>query len=255
MVREWRLDELTYGMVKERRFEVAVLPVGAIEPHNLHLPYGSDAFHGEKIADRCCQAAVRFGAKVVLLPTIPYGVDSNQLGFPLAIHVGQPVLDAMVTEIVRSLEHHGILKLVIFNSHGGNSFKPLVRELFGKTKVFVCVVDWWKVARDQYREIFEQVGDHADEMETSVNLALNPELVHMEAADEGAVRSSRFEAINRGWVQISRPWHLLTTNAGVGDPRAATAEKGERAIAVVVDRISRFLKELSDAQMDETFPY
>ena len=254
-MKAWRLQEITYGMVKGREFEVAVLPVGATEPHNLHLPYGSDAFHGTAIADRCCGAAHELGAKVVLLPTIPYGVDSNQMGFPLAIHVGQPVLDAMVTEIVRSLEHHGIRKFVLFNSHGGNGFKPLVRELFGKTSVFVCLVDWWRVAEDQWGGIFEQVGDHADEMETSVNLALNPELVHLADADAGAVRPSRFEAINRGWVQISRPWHLLTTNAGVGDPRAATAEKGERAIAVVVERVGRFLKELSDADMDERFPY
>jgi creatinine amidohydrolase len=92
-------------------------------------------------------------------------------------------------------------------------------------------------------------------METSVNLALNPQLVHLEAADPGQVRETRFEAINRGWAQITRPWHLLTTNAGVGDPRPATAEKGERVIKLVVERVSRFLKELSDAEMDETFPY
>lgn len=254
-MKEWRLQDITYGMVKERHFEVAVLPVGATEPHNLHLPYGSDAFHGEGIADRCCEAAHKLGAKVILLPTIPYGVDSNQMGFPLAMHVGQPVLDAMVTDIVRSCEHHGILKFVLFNAHGGNGFKALVRELYGKTKAFVTLLDWWKVAADRWADIFEAVGDHADEMETSVNLALNPELVHLEAADEGSVRETRFEAINRGWVQISRPWHLLTTNSGVGDPRPATAEKGEEVIRLVVDRVSRFLKELSDAEMDETFPY
>lgn len=254
-MKAWRLQELTYARVKGREFEVAVLPIGATEPHNLHLPYGSDAFHGEGLADRCCEAAHELGARVVLLPTIPYGVDSNQLGFPLAIHVGQPVLDAMVTDVLRSLEHHGILKLVLFNAHGGNSFKPLLRELYGKTKVFVCLVDWWKVASDQWADIFEHVGDHADEMETSVNLALNPELVHLEDADPGAVRESRFEAINRGWVEITRPWHLLTTNAGVGDPRPATADKGERVIALVVERVSRFLNELSETAMDEEFPY
>ncbi len=195
------------------------------------------------------------GAKVVLLPTIPYGVDSNQLEFPLAIHVGQPVLDAMVTEIVRSLEHHGILKFVLFNSHGGNDFKPLLRELFGKTQVFVSLVNWWTVGADRVREIFEKTGDHADEMETSVGLALFGDLIHLADADDGAVRETRFEALNRGWAQITRPWHLLTKNAGVGDPRAATAEKGRRYVAIVVERIAKFLKELSDAPMDATFPY
>lgn len=254
-VREWRLDELTLKAVRERRFEVAVLPIGATEPHNLHIPYGSDAFHGERIADLCCEAAHKLGARVVLLPTIPYGVDSNQLEFPLAIHVGQPALDAVVAEIVRSLEHHGVLKLVIFNSHGGNSFKPLLRELYGKTKVFLALVDWWTVGSDRVKEIFERMGDHADEMETSVGLALFGDLIHLPDADDGAVRPSRFEAVNRGWAQITRPWHLLTKNAGVGDPRAATADKGRRYIEIVVERVARFLKELSDAKMDATFPY
>jgi len=254
-VKEWRLQELTYRMVRERSFEVAVLPIGATEPHGLHVPYGSDAFHAGALADRCCEAAHQLGAKVVLLPTIPYGSDSNLMRFPMTIHVGQPVLDAIVTEIVRSIEQHGVRKMVIFNGHGGNDFKPLLRELYGRTQVFVTLVDWWKVGADQAPGIFKEVGDHADEVETSVGLALFPELVHPEDADDGAVRSSRFEAVNRGWVQITRPWHLLTRNAGVGDPRAASAEKGERFIQAVVDRISRFLKELSDAAMDETFPY
>jgi len=254
-VREWRLDELTYKMVGQRQFEVAVLPVGATEPHNLHIPYGSDAFHSEKIADLCCKAALELGAKVVLLPTIPYGVNSTHLEFPLAIHVGQPVLDAVVTEIVRSLEHHGIRKFVIFNGHGGNDFKPLLRELYGKTSVFMALVNWWTVGSDHLKEIFSKPGDHADEMETSVGLALFGDLIHLADADDGAVRQTRFEAINRGWAQITRPWHLLTKNAGVGDPRAATPEKGRRYVEIVVERVARFLKELSDAEMDETFPY
>jgi len=160
-----------------------------------------------------------------------------------------------VTEIVRSLEHHGILKCVIFNSHGGNGFKPLLRELYGKTKVFLSLVNWWTVGSDRVKEIFEKAGDHADEMETSVGLALFGDLIHLADADDGAVRQTRFEALNRGWAQITRPWHLLTTNAGVGDPRPATAEKGRRYVALVVERIAQFLKELSDAPMDATFPY
>lgn len=242
-------------MVRERELEVAVVPIGATEPHGLHIPYGSDTFHATAVADRCCEAALKLGAKVVLLPTIPYGVDSNLMGFPMAIHVGQPVLDAMVAEIIRSLEHHGILKIVLFNGHGGNCFKPLLRELFGQTKAWVCLVDWWKVALDKAPGIFVHRGDHADEFETSVGLALFGDLVHLEDADDGATRESRLEAINEGWVQITRPWHLLTKNAGVGDPRQASAQKGEEILAVVVERMARFLKELSDAEMDETFPY
>jgi creatinine amidohydrolase len=69
------------------------------------------------------------------------------------------------------------------------------------------------------------------------------------------VRPSRFEAVNRGWVELTRPWHLLTTNSGSGDPRAATAAKGEELTALVVERIGRFLCELAKGPLDEAFPF
>ena len=255
MSKPWRLQEITYKVVRERKYEVAVLPVGSTEPHGLHVPYGSDAFHAGILADRVCERADGWGAKVILLPTIPYGVNRNLLGFPLTMNVDQETLDAVVRDIVESLEHHGILKLVLFNGHGGNEFKALLRTLYGRTRVFVTLVDWWKVAEDVRDELFEEAGDHADEMETSVDLALFGDLIHMEDADDGAVRSTRFEAINEGWATITRPWHLLTRNAGVGDPRRASKEKGERYVEVAVERIANFIKELSNAEMDEGFPY
>jgi creatinine amidohydrolase len=74
-------------------------------------------------------------------------------------------------------------------------------------------------------------------------------------ADQGEKAKTRFEAVNRGWVSITRPWHLLTTNAGAGNPHAATAEKGHRLMEVLVERLSGFLVELSAAEVDERFPY
>ena len=66
---------------------------------------------------------------------------------------------------------------------------------------------------------------------------------------------TRFEAVNRGWVSITRPWHLLTTNTGSGNPHAATAEKGERCMELLVERLSTFLVELSSSTLDKSFPY
>ena len=97
-------------------------------------------------------------------------------------------------------------------------------------------------------------------METSLALAYVPELVGRKpdgslTADSGQTAPCRFEAVNRGWVSITRPWHLLTTNAGVGNPHAASAEKGRRLIELLVDRLASFLVELSNAELDERFPY
>ena len=74
-------------------------------------------------------------------------------------------------------------------------------------------------------------------------------------ADQGQTARARFEALRRGWVTITRPWHLLTTNAGAANPHAATAEKGRRLMEVLVERLAGFLVELSEAELDERFPY
>lgn len=252
----WKLQDLTYKVVGQQNYEVAVLPFGSTEPHGLHLPYGTDTFEVQGIAERICAAGHELGAKVVLLPAIPYGVNNNLFGFPLTIQLDQSILDQIVASVAEALEHHGIFKLVVLNGHGGNDFIPGVRKLYGRTKVFIAVVNWWQVASDVMAEIFDDPGgEHANEMEASISLALFPELVHLEDAGDGATNPSRLEALNRGWAWIARPWHLLTKDSSYGDPRRATAEKGERFLAVVAQRVGQFLKELSDAEMDETFPY
>jgi creatinine amidohydrolase len=173
----------------------------------------------------------------------------------IAAETAERALEAVLRDVIRSLECHGIHKLVLLNGHGGNELKPLLREWYGQTKVFVTVVDWWKVGSDKYAEIFSKPDDHAGEMETSVALALYPELVELDKASDGAKREARFEAIRRGWAAITRQWHLLTESSGVGDPRAATREKGERYLQIVTERLAQFLVELSAAEMDETFPF
>ena len=255
-MRPWMLEELNLARVRQQNvaYQVAVLPMGATEPHNLHLPYGNDFFTTRRLGERICQAAYQRGAKLLLLPTIPFGVDSNLLEFPLTIHVSLKSLEAVLRDVIRSLEHHAIHKLVLLNGHGGNSLKPLLREWFGTTPVFVTVVDWWKVGQDQYSEIFSEPDDHAGEMETSVALALYPELVELDKMSDGAICPARFEAVRRGWAQITRPWHVLSESSGVGDPRGASREKGQRYLDLVTERLAEFLAELSAAEMDDRFP-
>ncbi|WP_165231114.1 creatininase family protein [Aquisphaera insulae] len=252
----WRLADITYGQVKSSPpFEVAVLPMGATEPHNLHLPYGTDTFQVDLIGDRACAYATERGARVVLLPAIPYGTETNQMEFPLAMNLNPSTLCRVITDLVESLEHHGIRKLLLLNGHGGNDFKWILRELHRTSRVRLFLCNWYKVAFDGYESIFEKKDDHAGEMETSMGLAHFADRVTLGAADAGAVRPSRFEAVNRGWVEITRPWHLLTTNSGSGDPHAATAEKGEAVTQRVVERIGAFLTELAKSPLDGDFPF
>jgi creatinine amidohydrolase len=176
------------------------------------------------------------------------------------MNLNPSTLGAVIADLVESLVGQGILKIVLLNSHGGNDLKGLLRELYGKSpaKLFLC--NWYQMFSDVYREIFEQPDDHAGEMETSLALAYWPELVARNpdgtpAADEGRKAPTRFEAVERGWVSITRPWHLLTTNAGAGNPHAATADKGRRLIDLLVDRLATFLVDLSQSKLDERFPF
>src|SRR5438105_5234509 len=115
----------------------------ACEPHNQHLAYGTDAYESELVGERVGEAAHKVGARIVALPTIPYGVQSNMLDLPLAINVYPSTFFALLKDIVDSLERHGILKIVLFNSHGGNDFlKPFIREMNGRSNAFICVIDW-----------------------------------------------------------------------------------------------------------------
>src|SRR5437764_4606947 len=256
-MREYVLAEQLHGFTRSQSWQVAVLPFGATEPHNLHMPYGTDIFEVEAVGRRACEAAYGAGARVVLLPTIPYGVNTNHLKVPgaLACSVTPTTLLHVLTDLVDSLERQGVRKLVLLNGHGGNELKPLTRELHHRTAVFLCVCDWFRMAHDVYPQIFQQPGEHADEVETSLGLAYFPELLHLGLADDGAERPSRFDALERNWVSITRPWHLVSVHTGLGNPHAASAEKGQRLMDVLVERLAKFLMELAASPLDEKFPY
>ncbi len=256
----WNLSQATYATVKQHSYDVAVLPLGATEPHNLHLPYGTDLFEGTIVGEKICEHAWSLGGKVVLLPTIPYGTETNMRELPLAINVNPSTLNRIIEDIVESLVGSGIRKVMLLNSHGGNGLKPFLREMSGRSDAHLFLCNWYQSLNDVYFDIFENGEDHAGEMETSFGLAFFPEYVNVRddgtlAADEGSVRPTRFEALNKGWVSISRPWHLLTTNSGSGNPHAASAEKGHRMMEVLVERLGGFLADLAQSPLDDTFPF
>lgn len=259
-MRPWILAETNYAHTQQDPYDVAILPLGATEPHNFHLPYGTDVFEATTIGEHVSRAAHEQGARVVLLPTIPYGTDSNMREFPLAMNLNPSTLGQVITDLVESLEYSGISKLLLLNSHGGNDMKPLLRELYGRTDVQIFLCNWYQMVQDAYSQIFEHPEDHAGEMETSFALAYFPELVNRDgegklAADDGATSDTRFEAVNRGWVSITRPWHLLTKNSGSGNPHAASAEKGRQLMDLLVDRLGKFIVELGAAELDDRFPF
>ena len=254
-IRDWKLSETNLGRAEQIPYEVAVLPIGATEAHNLHLPYGTDSYQVEAIAEAACAQAWEEGGEVLLLPTISVGVNENTLGFPWTLSYKPTTILQMIRDTVSALEHHRLLKLLILNGHGGNELKPFLRELFRDTEVQLILVDWWTVDAHALQATFEEAGEHGGEMETSLMLHLRPDLVELDRADKGETREPHFTGMKEGWAWIARPWDVLTDNSGVGNPEAASAKKGEEFMNKCVKKIAQLLVEMANEPMDDWYPY
>src|SRR2546426_2354904 len=122
--RPYILNELTWKSVRDARYEVAVLPWGATEAHNLHLPYSTDNIETERIAALAAGHAWELGARVVVLPVVPFGVNTLQLDIPLCLNLNPSTQALLLRDVATALAGQGVPKLVILNGHGGEGFPP-----------------------------------------------------------------------------------------------------------------------------------
>jgi creatinine amidohydrolase len=250
--RPYILSEAPWRAVRDTAYEVAILPWGATEAHNYHLPYGTDVIESERIAANAARVAWEAGARVIVLPAIPFGVNTGQLDIPLCINMNPSTQAAVLRDVARALEPHSVRKLVVLNGHGGNDFRQMIRELQPQVELFLCTLNWYTAADP--RGFFDVPGDHAGELETSVMQHLVPDLVlPLSQAGDGHARRSRLTAIREGWAWAPRQWTRVTDDTGVGDPSAATPEKGERFAEAVAQRIGSFLIELAAADVADLY--
>jgi creatinine amidohydrolase len=201
------------------------------------------------VSERCETQGVRTAA----LPGVPYGVNTGQRDLNLCISIRPSVQYALLTEIAHSLAEHGVEKLVVVNGHGGNNFKPLLRELFQDVPdLFICFTNWWTVVDPL--EFFDVPGDHAGELETAVMLHLYPDLVlPLEEAGSGNARGFSVAGLQKGTAWAPRHWKSITADTGVGDPTKAKAEKGHRFVDACVAEISDFVVELDATPMHKLY--
>ena len=250
--RPYVLRETTWRDVQKIRYEVVVLPWGATEAHNYHLPYGTDIYEAEAIAIEAARIAWDAGSKVVVLPAVPFGVNTGQLDISLTVNMNPSTQLAVLKDVVASLEAQNVSKLVIVNGHGGNDFKPMIRELQPRGQVLIATVNWWSIV--EHGTYFDSAGDHAGELETSVMLHLQPELVlPLDQAGSGATRAYSVRALREGWAWTPREWTRATTDTGVGNPAHATADKGSRFCAAVTQKIADFLIDLARTPLEDLY--
>jgi creatinine amidohydrolase len=253
MAAPYILKETQWKIVKDIRYDMAILPWGATEAHNYHLPYGADCIETDYIARESSRKAWEKDVKPVVLPVIPFGVNTGQLDIYMTINMNPGTQFRILEDVLYSLSNHNINKLIILNGHGGNDFKSLIRELQPKfPEIFMIQLNWFEVVPlDKY---FDEGGDHANEMETSVIMHVMPDLVlPLSEAGDGKARKSRFKARREGWVWFPREWTKVTEDTGIGNPKKATAEKGSLYLTEVTDKIADFLSELANTGRDDLY--
>lgn len=236
----------SFGNIKGKPYSFAVLPWGSTEPHNYHLPYLTDYYLAHDIAvDAVDKAWSVYGVRGMVLPPIPLGAQNpGQRELPFCIHARYETQRLILADIVESLDFQNIRILVIMNGHGGNSFKPMIRDLsIDYPHMLIVNCDWFTVEpREGYFE--EKFDDHAGEMETSIMMHYRPELVNLAMAGTGESKPFNMEALNKkiGW--IPRDWSKTSTDTGVGNPEKSTSEKGGKYINIVTDKIAMLFDEL-----------
>lgn len=235
----------TYGNIKDQTYSFAVLPWGATEPHNYHLPYLTDCYLAHDIAvDAVNKACSTSGVLGMVLPPIPLGSQNpGQREQPFCLHTRYETQKHILSDIVESLHYQGIRILVIVNGHGGNSFKHMIRDLaVDYSDMLVACCDWFAIEpQDGY---FENRDDHAGEMETSVLMYYHPELVNLETAGDGHGKPFNIESLNNKVAWIPRNWAKVSADTGVGNPKRSSVEKGEKYAEVVTSKIAKLFEEL-----------
>lgn len=244
-MKPYLLQEVNWAHVKENPSEIAVLPWGATEPHNYHLPYGTDTLETSWIVKEAARKAWESGCRVMVLPAIPFGVQNpGQIELPFCMPVRPSTQLILFKDLVKALHEQGIRKVVVANGHGGNEFKSIIRELqMDYRDMFLGLIEWFRMVPNS--DYFEEEGDHAGEMETSIMLYCFPELVlPLRKAGKGNAKKFKIEALNRKKAWTPRNWSDVSKDTGIGNPEKATAEKGKKFLEAVTSEITEFLIDL-----------
>jgi creatinine amidohydrolase len=258
-------EKLTWPEIKEaaEKDKVVMLPIGTLEGHGPHLPIDTDV----TIVSAICNAtAKRIPDEVLLMPTVTHGYSPHHMDFPGSTSISWSTYIEYLSDITRSVAHHGFRKILIVNGHGGNT--PLGEiaariTIVDMPHVLCGFVSWWDLASvravvSHFRE--SDVTSHACELETSIYLAVDPDHVLLDKAEKdmsspmsahiwsdlvGRKPDERFA----NPIRLTEYWSTLTSNGVRGDPTKATAEKGRRVLDAASGELVEIIRELRQREI------
>ncbi|HKM77255.1 MAG TPA: creatininase family protein [Candidatus Bathyarchaeia archaeon] len=226
-----------------------LLPIGSLEQHGPHLPLATDTI----IANHISQAVSQKSESCFLMPSLVLGCSLEHMGFPGTISLQVETLTNTILDIAVSLRNSGLTKVFIINGHGGNratidSTLIKLKHAYPDMDVFsFTIIDLVKKKYGEIRKSTKRLVGHADEIETSMMMAIMPELVDMrKAVSEVPALSKAVSFEEDDLAKVSFGWRAtdLTKSGILGDPRTANPGKGKILIDYAVETIASIVNSL-----------
>jgi creatinine amidohydrolase len=257
-----RLARSTWPAVREyfESNDTVVIAVGSIEDHGRQNPLGTDAMAPDRLLDLIEER----DPDVLIAPTLPYGATDDLVGFPGTVSLGVDCLVDVMTHITDCLRSYGARRFVFLNGHGGN-VKPLttVAMALNRAGNLAALLNWWRIA-PQLNPAWG--GGHGGAMETSANLAIDPDSVDLsQVADECLRDDVSPEMRSVGWykvrfdgVDVDMPRDLVrfASNGWVAEgfedhPAHSSAQLGREMLQGTAQYVVKFIDALRRAPLPE----
>jgi creatinine amidohydrolase len=240
-----RFHDMTWPLLRQvpRDRTLVIGPIAACEQHSLHLPTFTDTILVTAVAEGVEQ---RLPDKVLLLPTLWFGASHHHLRFGATLSAEVDTHVDMLCNLLLPLLEDGYQRLMLLNGHGGNidTMQMALRRLQPRWRERqISAASYWDLADKELAELAEgsrkKMG-HACEFETSMVMALRPELVRREQIKDDPLAD---EPVLRG-LYVAEDMKQRTDHGAVGFPERASAEKGKKIIAAAVNRVSEVVEAL-----------
>lgn len=236
--RRLRADELRDRAAQDA---VAIVPFAAIEQHGPHLPVEVDSLLGGEVALRTARKMAARGTPVVVLPVVWTGLSEHHMALGGTITLDLPTFSALAEGICRSLVRHGFRRLVLLNGHGGNdnALRCITDDLTPRLGVPIIQFTYWNAAAEAVAAVLDTQTAllHACEAETAMTMALRPELVATQRIPAASQAMHYVVAGPYRW----RALPAVSASGVIGNPVAATAQKGERLLDGISSRLADLL--------------